>query len=633
MSAESQVLEQGGHTAWGRNLAAPVRDFLSNETGGAAVMLAGAVVALIWANVAPTAYEQTWTTVLGVHLGDAGISMDLRHWINEGLMTLFFLVVGLEAKRELDVGELRERRRVLGPALAAAGGLVVPVVIYLLINGGGSGAHGWGTAMSTDTAFALGILALLTPRAATRMRVFLLTLSVFDDLGALVVIAIAYSGSISVVALAIAAALFIALLLLRYLPAGRTAASVLLATALWVAMYKSGVDPVVSGLLIGLVTGAYPPSRNDLERASSLAEAFREQPTADLARSVQRGVTAAISPNERLQYQLHPIVSYAVLPLFAVANAGVHITGPTVSSALSSPIFIGIVVGYIVGKPIGVLAGSWLGSRRFLHGARPLISGPTLTAVGTCAGVGFTVSLLIASLAFSGQHLSDAKLGILATLVLAPITTAIVMAVIRRLPAPVRARQIARSAGDIPDLVDDVEPERDHIRGDNDAPVTLLEYGDFECSYCGQAEPVIRELMERQGSDVRYVWRHLPLNDVHPYAQLAAEAAEAAGAQGHFWEMYDALLAHQDALKPRDLSEYATELGLDVERFREDLRRHEYAGRVLADVATADESGVSGTPTFFVNGKRHYGVYDVDALTTAVAAAKRRALLPAVAGS
>ncbi len=624
MSTDSPTASLGGYTAWGRNLAAPVREFLSTETGGAALMLAATVLALAWANVAPGAYESTWSTLLSVHIGEAGISIDLRHWINEGLMTLFFLVVGLEAKRELDLGELRERRRIALPAAAAAGGIVAPIAIYLAFNAGGAGAHGWGAAMSTDTAFAMGALALLTPRAATRMRVFLLTLAVFDDLAALAVIAIAYTQHVSLVALAVAVGLFAVLLALRYLPVGRTPASILIATGLWLALYESGVDPVVSGLAVGLVTGAYPPARGDLERASALARSFREQPTPELARSVQRGLASAISANERMQYQLHPWVSYAVLPLFALANAGVHVTGGLVSAALGSPIFWGIVLGYVLGKPFGIASGSWIATRPVLRGPRPLISGPILTAAGTCAGIGFTVSLLISNIAFAGVSLSEAKLAALCTVVLAPLLTAAVLGVVKRLPSAVRARQIGRTAADIPDLADEIDPARDHVRGPEDAPVTLLEYGDFECPYCGRAEHVIRELLGAAGSDVRYVWRHLPLTDVHPFAQGAAEAAEAAAAQGRFWEMHDRLLSHQDELRPIDLRRHAQELGLDVERFTADLHNHEHAGRVLTDVSSADESGVSGTPTFFINGRRHYGVYDIDTLEQAVQTAKRR---------
>jgi protein-disulfide isomerase len=199
------------------------------------------------------------------------------------------------------------------------------------------------------------------------------------------------------------------------------------------------------------------------------------------------------------------------------------------------------------------------------------------------------------------------------------------MRVMRRLPQTLRARQIGRTAEDILDLSEDIDPDRDHIRGPDDALVTLLEYGDFQCPYCGQAEQVIRELLSTLGDDVRYVWRHLPLNDVHLNAQAAAEAAEAAAAQGKFWDMYDTLLSNQDALQPSDLAGYAEQLSLDVERFEDELRTREYASRVGEDVASADESGVSGTPTFFINGRRHYGVYDIATLTDAVRSAKNRA--------
>ncbi len=607
-----------------------MRDFLGTETGGASVLLAGTVIALVWANSPLShSYESLWSTKLVVRIGGNGIALDLRHWVNEGLMTLFFLVVGLEAKRELDLGELRERSRLTIPAAAAVGGMSVPVAIYLAFNAGGPGAHDWGAAMSTDTAFALGAAAILTPRAATRLRVFLLTLAVVDDLGALLVIATVYTAHVSVMALAIAVALFAALLALRYVPLARGPLSVAIAVGVWIAMLKSGVDPVISGLAIGLATSAYPPSREDLERATDLARSFREQPTPELARSAQQGVASAISPNERLQYGLHPWTGYVIVPLFALANAGVHVTGSLLEAAVSSPITLGIFVGYVVGKPIGITGASWLASRPAMRGPRSPLSPPLLAAAGAFAGIGFTVSLLISSLAFSGRQLDEAKLGALGSVVLAPALAWTVLQIVKRLPANVRARQLAGTAEDILDLSRDVEPERDHIRGSEDAPVTLVEYGDFECPYCGRAEPVIRELLSSFDDDVRYVWRHLPLNDVHPNAQLAAEASEAAAAQGHFWEMHDTLLQHQGDLRPSHIATYAQEIGLDSQRLLSALHRREYASRVSEDVTSADESGVSGTPTFFINGRRHYGTYDIDTLSAAVTAARRRARLTA----
>jgi Na+/H+ antiporter NhaA len=611
-----------------------MRDFVSNETGSALVLLCAAVAALLWANSPwSSSYESFWTTTLSIRVGSGGIALDLRHWVNEGLMTFFFLVVGLEAKRELDMGELRERRRLTLPTVAAIGGMAMPVAIYLAFNAGGPGADGWGAAMSTDTAFALGVLALLA-RQGTRLRVTLLTAAVVDDLVALVVIATVYTNHVSVVPLVVAIGLYAMLFALRYVPiTWRRPGSVILGVGVWVALLKSGIDPVIAGLAVGLVTSAYPPARSDLERVSELWRSFREQPTPELARSAQLGVASAISPNERLQYRLHPWTSFVIVPLFALANVGIDVDGKLLSDAVRSPITLGIVVGYVVGKPLGILGACWLATRRLLGGLRMSLSWPVLAGGATVAGIGFTVSILISSLAFQGRQLEEAKLGVLAAAVIATLAAAGVFRAIRRLPANVRARQILGTREDILDLSDDVDPERDHIRGSEDAPVTLIEYGDYQCPYCGQAEVAIRELLDSFGDDLRYVWRHLPLNDVHEHAQMAAEGAEAAGAQGKFWPMHDMLLDHQGDLDPDDLTRYATDLGLDVDRFWDDVRTREHAARVAEDVASADASGVAGTPTFFINGKRHQGAYDVATLSDAVRRARARARLEQTARS
>jgi protein-disulfide isomerase len=245
---------------------------------------------------------------------------------------------------------------------------------------------------------------------------------------------------------------------------------------------------------------------------------------------------------------------------------------------------------------------------------------------GAVAGIGFTISLLIATLAFDGAELEEAKLGILSAALGAAVVTWVLFRATALLPRPTRTRALLGTSEPLVDLYIDVDPEGDHVRGPIDAPVTVVEYGDFECSYCGQAEPVVRELL-REFGDVAYVWRHLPLTDVHPHAQLAAEAAEAAADQGAFWEMHDLLLANQDALRPDDLVGYAEQLGLDLDRFATALREHAGAGRVAEDVDGAELSGVSGTPTFFVNGRRHYGAYDIATLSAAVRGAGARAEL------
>jgi protein-disulfide isomerase len=319
-----------------------------------------------------------------------------------------------------------------------------------------------------------------------------------------------------------------------------------------------------------------------------------------------------------------------IVPLFAVANAGIAINGDFLARAFRSPITLGIFLGYVVGKPVGILGGSWLLTRLSRGRLRPPVGWAAVAGAGTIAGIGFTVSLLIATLAFDGRRLEEAKLGVLSAALGATAITWLLFRATALLPRRLRTRALLGTAEPLVDLYLDVDPERDHVRGPTEAPVTVVEYGDFECPYCGQAEPVVRELL-RDFGDVRYVWRHLPLNDVHPNAQLAAEAAEAAADQGAFWEMHDLLLDHQDRLGPTDLMGYGEQLGLDVERFTDRLRDHSDAARVAEDVDSADLSGVSGTPTFFVNGRRHYGAYDIATLSAAARAAGARASLTTTA--
>jgi protein-disulfide isomerase len=435
-----------------------------------------------------------------------------------------------------------------------------------------------------------------------------------------------YTEHLELSALLAAAALFIALLLSTRLRFAHGFLCASLGVAIWFALFKSGVDPVVAGLAVGLLTYASPAARSDLERATDLFKLFREQPTPELARTARLGLRSAISPNERLQQTFHPWTSYVIVPLFALANAGVVIERGLLSRAFTSPVTLGILVGYVVGKPVGITGVAWLVTRLSRGRLRPPIGWAGVAGGGLIAGIGFTVSLLIASLAFHGAQLEEAKVGVLSAGLLASSATWLLFRTTARLPTRLRIRALLGTADVIVDLAAPVDSARDHIRGPEAAPVTLVEYGDFECPYCGQAESVIRELLGDFG-DVRYVWRHLPLNDVHPNAQLAAEAAEAAAAQGAFWELHDLLLAHQDALRPNDLVGYAEQLSLDAERFMDDLHTHAGAARIAEDVDGADLSGVSGTPTFFVNGRRHQGAYDIAALSAAVRSARARAAI------
>jgi len=614
------------HTAWARHLETPLRRFLATQTGSAAVLLGATIAALAWANISPASYETVWHTPLSIRLGGSGLSLDLHDWVNSGLMTFFFFVVGLEARREFDLGELRERSRLAMPVLAGLGGMIVPIAIYLAFNAGRPSAHGWGTAMSTDTAFALGLLALVGRQAPDRMRTFLLTFAVVDDLAGIAVIAVFYSHHISVPALLAGLATFGAVFAVRAAGVRRGVVYLALGLVAWAAFQRSGVDPVVVGLVMGLFTQAYPAARSDLELATERFRLFREQPTPELARVASITLSASISPNERLQETFHPWTSYVIVPLFALANAGVQISGPFLAQAFTSPVTLGILAGYVLGKPLGITGTSFLVTRLSKGRLRPPAGWASIIAAGTIAGIGFTVSLLIASLAFTGQELAEAKVGVLAAALCASILTSVVFRVTALLPKRTRIRALLGTSNVIVDLAVPVDPDRDHIRGPMSAPVTVVEYGDFECPYCGRAEPSVRELLADFG-DVRYVWRHLPLTDVHPHAQLAAEASEAAAAQGSFWDMHDLLLDHQDALRPADLMRYAKQIGLDQEQFAGDLRKHNGRGRLAEDVDSADLSSVSGTPTFFINGQRHYGAYDITTLSAAVKAARARAVI------
>jgi Na+/H+ antiporter NhaA len=612
-----------GNTDWTWRRETPLSRFLRTESGSAAVLLAATVAALVWASVASASYQSVWGTELSVRVGESGVTMDLVGWVNSALMTFFFFVVGLEARRELDVGELRERRRVVLPVTAGIVGMSVAVLLYLAVNAGESSARGWGVAMSTDTAFALGMLALIGPRFPERLRAFLLTVVVIDDVVALLVIATVYTSRLNLAALLVAFALFAGILVLSRLHVRQGVVYLVVGIATWVALHVSGVDPVVVGLAMGLLTYASPAGREDLERATNRFRDFREQPTPELARSARAGLQQAISPNERLQEAFHPWTSYVIVPMFALANAGIPVQGDFLLQAYRSPITLGIIAAYVLGKPVGILAGSWLVTRATAGRLRPPVGWAAVAGGGTIAGIGFTVSLLIATLAFSGRDLQEAKLGILTAALGAAGLTWVLFRITSALPPPRRARALLGTAESIVDLADEVHPDRDHVRGPSEAPITLVEYADFECPYCGQAEPIVRELLADFG-DIRYVWRHLPLRDVHPHAQFAAEAAEAAARQGQFWAMHDLLLDHQGALLTTDLVGYAEQIGLDVARFTYDLHHHAGAARVAQDIDSADLSGVSGTPTFFLNGRRHHGAYDIETLSNAVRLARAK---------
>ena len=402
-------------------LSRAARSFLRTEAGSAVLLLSAAVLALLWTNLFG-GYEAFWHTELTLTIGGQGFGLDLRHWVNDGLMVLFFLSVGLEIARETILGELRGARALLAPALGAVGGLLVPAGLFLLLNAGGPGAAAWGVPISTDTAVLLGVLALVGPRCPDQLRVFLLALAIVDDIGAVLAIALFYTEEVDVLALLLAVGLFAALLALRFVDFWRTPVYVVIGVVMWLAVLRSGVHPSVVGVALGLLVNAYAPRRRDIARVQVAGRSFLVDPTPGRAAAAQAAVTEAVSPNERLQRRIQPWSSYVIVPLFVLANAGVALTAETLRAALGSPITWGVVLGLVVGKPLGVIAGTWIALRTGLGAVPDTLRWGQLIGGAGLSGIGFTVALFVTELALADEALvAETKIGILAGSVLAAV--------------------------------------------------------------------------------------------------------------------------------------------------------------------------------------------------------------------
>ncbi|GAB3529518.1 Na+/H+ antiporter NhaA [Arthrobacter monumenti] len=598
-------------------LSAPLRQYLDTESASAALMITATVLALLWANSPWSGvYEGLWSTGISLQIGTIDLGMDLGHWVNDGLMAVFFFIIGLEVRRDLSVGELTDRRRVRLPLLAAIGGLVVPALLYLWLAPTGEAALGWGIVIGTDTAFLLGTLALVGPATSTQLRVFLLTLTVVDDIVAVSVIGLVYSDSLDGGGLLAAAAALAVLVVLGRIGVWRTGPYAVTVIVVWVATLASGLHASIAGMIAGLLIPAFTPKREAVEGAATRFRAFRQSPMAEVGRTARDALARAVPVNERMQVLLRPWVSYVIVPVFALANAGVDLRGGLLAEALASPVTWAVVTGLVAGKFLGIgsfaLTAAKLGLGRLPQGVGPgqVIGGAALS------GIGFTVSLLIIGLAFDSEQLQDeATVGVLIALVLASMLGWLTF----RLAAIFHGET---SASLPTTLARPVDPGRDHIRGPATAPLTLVEYADFECPFCARATGSAKEVREHFGEDLRYVIRHLPLPDVHQHAEVAAAAAEAAGAQGRFWDMHDLLFVHQDQLELEDLAGYAGRLGLDLEKFLHDVTGQRHAARIRDDVSDAEASGARGTPTFFIGTERHVGPHDAQSLITALEATR-----------
>jgi Na+/H+ antiporter NhaA len=591
----------------------------TTENTAAALLLAFTVAAIVWAN---SPWAETYWMLLDTHVGftfgEHHFELTVKHLVNDGLMTFFFFIVGLEVTREFAIGELTDRSRAAVPVVAAVAGLAIPAVIFLVFNPTGENAQAWGVVMSTDTAFLIGALAIIRPKFPARLRIFLLTLAVVDDVGALVVIALFYSDRIQVVPLVISFVLIVAIALVRFLPVARGPAYAVLGFALWVALFVAGVHPTLAGVAVALLIPVFTPERRQVEQAVDLIRAFRQSPNSQYARAATRGLRQSISINERLQTNVGPYVSFVVLPLFALVNAGVRLDSQSVIVALRSPLTWGIVAGLVVGKFVGITAATWFMRRTGMGELAPGLTLRRVAGGAALSGIGFTISLFIVDIAITDPARQDqAIIGVLIASVLAFIAGWAAFRITDWLspPEPVGLK-----------LLRPVDPDRDHFRGDPDAPLTLVEYGDFECPFCSRATGAIDEVRAHFGDGLRYVWRHLPLERVHPRAFDAARASEAAALQGKFFEMGHELFGHQDDLEWSDMYRYAVAIGCDIERFDQDVRVHssKVLHRVQDDAQDAELMDLNSTPTFFVNGKRHKGPWDSASLIRALETGRAR---------
>jgi NhaA family Na+:H+ antiporter len=401
----------------------PVQEFIRTETAGGLVLLAAAAIALVWANSPfSDSYFDFWHTEISIETGIFDAREDLQHWVNDGLMTIFFLVVGLEIKRELLRGELAGLRLAALPAAAAIGGMVVPALLYTALNAGGDGGRGWGIPMATDIAFALGVLALVGRGIPSALRSFLLALAIVDDIGAIGVIAVFYTDDLALDALTIALGLTIVIAFLRALDVQNGILHGALGVALWAAAFESGIHPTIAGVVLGLLTPVLSAPDPDYARtASGLLDQYESAvETGDVARAeaalgeLEEETALRSSPLERLERLLHPWSSFVIVPIFALANAGVELSGSAISDAAESSITHGVIIGLLAGKVIGIVAATYITVRLGLGDLPRGATWPHIIGLGLLAGIGFTVALFIAGLAFDDpQQIDQARIGIL----------------------------------------------------------------------------------------------------------------------------------------------------------------------------------------------------------------------------
>jgi Na+/H+ antiporter NhaA len=578
------------------------------------MLFAATVVALVWANLPGSDYEAFWHLPLGLELGSLAFDLDLLHWVNDALMAIFFAHVTLEVRRELELGELRDWRRARVPLIAAVAGLAVPALVYLAVTAGTDSTAGWGIVVSTDTAFVLGMLALVGRAMPAALRVFLVTLAVADDVGALAVIAFAYTDDFDPLPLLLVVFGLGLIGVMRFAGVWRGPLCLLPSVVVWVGFLLSGIHATLAGVAIAFLLPIFATRSDDLRRAQDHVRAFHMSPSASYARAAEDSLARAVSINERAYDALTPYVTWFILPVFALANAGVRITRESLVDAFTSSLTWGIVIGLVLGKTVAITATTWLVTRIRPGSLGPGLTMPHIFAVSLLSGMGFTISLFVTELAFDDPtDVRRAQIGVLAATVLAAALGGAAFAVLnarQRLHQPDRDR-----------LVRVLDPAREPVLGDPaSALVTVIEYGDYATPYSPAADEMLREMVGRFGEDVVYAFRHLPLD--RPLGRSAAVANEAAKEQGRFWQMRDALIGEAPIRTERQIRRAAATAGLNLRRFERDWTDGKGSARVDEDIADAEAMHIDRAPTFFIDDIRHTGAIDPETLNSAVARAR-----------
>ena len=599
------------------------RQFTSSELSSACLLVLATLIALAWANFGGTSYDDFWGTTFAVHFGDVKLDLDLQHWVNDFLMAGFFLLVSLEVKHDLVVGDLRDPKKATLPLIGAVAGLLIPAALFVLINPGSETTHAWGVVISTDTAFVVALLALFGSKIPGPLRAFLLTLAVADDVGALAVIAVVYTENLALTPLLVALALGAVLFFMQRAQVWRISFYMSIGIVIWLAVYASGVHATVAGVIVGLLVPIYQPHRQTVKEAESLTQTFRRTPTVATGRAAVVGIARSISMNARMQKMLHLYVVLLIVPIFALANAGVPINGEVLSHAIVSPLFWGILGGLVIGKFGGILGATIAITKMRIAEMPPGIRYRHIAGGAMLTGIGFTISLFIVDLAIADPlQQSIARIGVLVASFLAAMFGLGAFYIVTRYD---RARAPARKK-----LVRPVDPAEDHILGPVHAPVQIVNYDKLGGTDDDLTSELVERLYSRFEEDISYVFRHNPRENL--VAIQAAEALEAVALQSQrlFWRMHRELVkinAEED-LDAHEIRRAAVTVGAHLTRMEETVRRGETANRVERDVLDAKTMELRSTPHFFINGENYDGPISYEGLAAAIEAA-----LDEVAGS